>query len=160
MRHYTLCAALGLMALCAAAFSQEPGDAAQAPRPAKRPVTLTVSTDKPAYTSGEPVKITLKLATTLATPSDFQFGSAQKFDIWIRKGEGLKGDVVWHWAKGKMFAQMLTSAHVTRDAPLTFTATCDKAEAALAPGTYTIIGQLVTMDRAPRLTGNVTFKVK
>ena len=141
----------------------------QAPPPADTggPIVLTVATDKKSYAAAGPINITLTAKNTTKAPVPLRFSSGQKYDIEIRKGKDRNGEKVWQWSRGKMFMMMITSATIAPDKPTIYKDKFDpEAKGAdgksvkLSTGSYTIVGYLTTMGRAPRPTGSVTIQVQ
>ncbi len=51
------------------------------------------------------------------------FSSGQQYDFMLREGVKPDGKIVWQWAKGHMFAQMMSARKLEPGKSLTFTET-------------------------------------
>ena len=65
---------------------------------------VSVVTDKPSYAKGEPIAMTFKVFNQTEERITFHFSDAQRYDFII---EDRKGNKVWRWSDGRMFAQVL-----------------------------------------------------
>ncbi|MGB6369642.1 MAG: BsuPI-related putative proteinase inhibitor [Atribacterota bacterium] len=65
---------------------------------------ISMTTDKMSYSVGEPIIMTLKVFNYNEEEITFHFNNSQRYDFII---ENEKGNEVWRWSEGKMFAQML-----------------------------------------------------
>ena len=96
---------------------------------------ISVMTDKPSYIVDEPITITLRVFNDTKENITFSFSSAQRYDFAI---EHEKGDELWRWSKGKMFAQVLGQKRVgAGQKELAYSATYDGK---LTPGKYKVTG--------------------
>jgi hypothetical protein len=65
---------------------------------------ISMATDKMSYSVGEPIIITLKIFNYTEEEIIFHFNNSQRYDFIV---EDEKGNEVWRWSDGRMFAQML-----------------------------------------------------
>jgi hypothetical protein len=157
------------MAIGAAqAAPSPPGQTEVGERPGAKaaPIAVTVATNKKTYAPGEPVQFTLTVRVTGKQAVHITYPSSQRFDFEVRRV--LKGDrpVVWRWAKGRMFATLLSGDTLEPGRPQTFRASyepvTDRAgkTVPLLPGDYAVTGTLTILQQAPRPTGTTTFHVR
>jgi len=67
-------------------------------------VELVLSTDKEAYSPGEPVEVELAVRNPRSNPVTFQFADSQRYDFLVLREDGR---LVWRWSHDKVFAQVL-----------------------------------------------------
>ncbi|MBI2502447.1 MAG: hypothetical protein HYW07_04335 [Candidatus Latescibacteria bacterium] len=114
---------------------------------------VSVSTDRISYAAGEPITLKLRVFNRTKEAIGFHFRDAQRFDF-ILKDE--KGDEVWRWSGGMMFAQMLGKEELgPGQEELVYSATCEEK---LSPGTYALTGVLVAQDNP--MSGSISISVK
>lgn len=128
-----------------------------------KPLELSITTDKKTYAVGTAIKITLAAKNTTPQPMNLNFSSGQRYDFMLREGVKPDGKIVWHWARDKMFAQMMSAQKLEPGKSLTFTATFDpKATAGeggtLKAGTYTLTATLATLGERPAATAQVVIR--
>lgn len=133
-----------------------------APNPTQ-PLALTVTTDKKTYAAGTVIQMTLTAKNTTAAPMNLNFNSGQQYDFALREGTKPDGKIVWQWAKGRMFAQMMGNKKLEPGKSLTFTETYDPkalpaTSEALKAGTYTLTATLATFGTRPFASTQVTIK--
>ena len=93
----------------------------------------SLSTNKPAYGAGEPIRITFEVFNRTPTAVRLKFASAQRFDFVIANAAG---NEVWRWSAGRMFATVMGQETLGPDSPrLVYEATF---AGELAPGAYRI----------------------
>jgi len=114
---------------------------------------ILLSTDNVVYQSGEIITIKLKVFNYSTETIDFHFNSSQRYDFII---EDEKGNEVWRWSDGRMFAQMLGEEILGLNNPVIIYAAEYKGK--LSPGYYKITGILVAKDRP--MSGSITIEVK
>lgn len=156
---------LGSLALSAAFADGKQRESRKPSRPAavNVPVAVVVKTDKKTYVRDAPVKLTLTAKNQSEQAVRLPFSSGQRYDFEIRRGKGNTGEKVWQWAKDRMFTMMLGTVTLERGKSLAYAETYtpgNEGMPALEPGTYTLIGTLTTMGRAPQPKHAVTFNVK
>jgi hypothetical protein len=98
---------------------------------------LIVRTDKPTYSRGEPVRITLTWNNDSEVPHEVTFTSAQRFDVAVERD----GQIVWQWSAGKFFAQVLTTLVIEPGDSRVFKAEWDQKgfdHQLVPPGTYVL----------------------
>ena len=130
---------------------------------APKPLELSVTTDKKTYAVGTTIKITLAAKNTTSQTMNLNFSSGQRYDFTLREGVKPDGKIVWQWAKGKMFAQMMSTQKLEPGKSLTFTETFDPKTAAaeggtLKAGTYTLTATLAVFGERPSATTQVVVK--
>ena len=104
---------------------------------------ISVSVNKPVYSSGESISMTLRVFNNTDQVVTFSFRNAQRYDFTI---EDDKGNDVWHWSNGRMFAQVLGQVVLGKERSEqlyneTYTGT-------LKAGEYKVTGNLTAFDRA------------
>jgi hypothetical protein len=178
---FLMTAALLAPALGVSIAQSKPGKAAEAGKGAKPPVVkkttgaekampiaLTLKLDKQTYRPTDPIKMTLTVKNTRKETVTLEFSSGQRYDFEIRRGKDGKGEIVWQWARGRMFAQMLTSTKLEPGKTLSFTETATKERIGparwtpltLAAGVYTVTAKLTTMGLAPAPSVTKTITVR
>ena len=128
-----------------------------------KPLELSVTTDKKTYAVGTAIKITLAAKNTTLQTMNLNFSSGQRYDFTLREGVKPDGKIVWQWAKGKMFAQMMSAQKLEAGKSLTFIETLDpKTTAAeggtLKAGTYTLTATLAVSGERPSATTQLVVK--
>lgn len=114
---------------------------------------VTLTTDKPVYAPGEPIRIVFEVANHTAAPVTLDFASAQRFDLAIADESGAE---VWRWSAGRMFAQMLGQEVLGPETGrLSYEATF---AGALGPGRYRIEARLT--DRSGDFSASLGVEVK
>lgn len=127
---------LSALAVGPSAWAEPPGSA----RPGPKGLQVSLDTDRTSYRTGQPVQFRLRLTNATAQQVTFRFNSGQRFDVTVfdqtRK-------VVWRWAVGQMFAQVLGEETLQpgefRSYAVAFTGT-------LPAGTYWARGDIVVAD--------------
>ena len=131
------------------------------PEPTK-PLALAVTTDKKMYAAGAAIKMTLTAKNTTPQTMNLNFNSGQQYDFTLREGVKPDGKIIWQWAKGRMFAQMIRSVKLEPGKSLTFTETLTPKTIpggdALKAGTYTLTAALATFGERPTATTQVIVK--
>lgn len=134
------------------------------------PIVLTLKTDKKTYASHEPLQMTLLLKNTTQAPIRLDFSSGQRYDIELRREKGTKGELVWQWARERMFTMALGSVTLAPGKPQTYAETYTPKSAngqaasatmpTLSAGTYTLIATITTMGEKPRPTAQTTITIQ
>lgn len=168
----------GLMLLSALAatqlFGAAPVQAQENHKPKKGAVTipvfllaLTVKTDHPTYPADSAVKFTLTAKNTTHQDMALGFRSGQRYDFELFRSNSAKGEKIWQWSKGRMFADMLSSTTLKPGKSLAFTETYRSGGdgmPALAPGVYTVGATLKSVSKSvpstPLPSAYTTFHVK
>jgi hypothetical protein len=121
-------------------------------------VQLQVTTDRPTYAAGDPVKVTITVTNPGPSPVTLQFSSAQKYDIEVRRG----GQVVWRWAADRMFTQALSSLTLGPREKKVFTETWkqqDNNGQPVGAGTYELVAILTTMGQPRPQSPPITVQI-
>jgi len=113
---------------------------------------LTLSTDKPAYRSGEPIELTLRLTNRSTQEKVIEFPSSQRYDFEIQDSTGAR---VWSWGGDRMFAQMMGTERLAPGASREYR---ERFLGRLAPGTYRVTGRITTT--ASLAPASATFTVQ
>ncbi len=113
-------------------------------------LTISLSTDKPRYSVGEPIAITLTATNRTGQPVTLPFSSGQRYDFVI---EDAAGHTVWRWSADKGFIQMLGDETVAAAGELVYR---ERFEGRLAPGSYRITGIVTTIGGELKATAEVT----
>ena len=114
---------------------------------------ISMSTDKMSYSVGEPIKMTLKVFNYTKEKFAFYFNTSQRYDF-IIKNE--KGNKIWRWSEGRMFAQMLGEEIL---GPTNTEVICtEEYEGKLSPGYYKITGVFVAREKP--MLGSIIIEVK
>ncbi len=99
---------------------------------------LSLTTDKPAYAAGEPVKITFTLTNLSDQEVQLRFTSSLQFDIVVSRNE----TEVWRWSNGRMFSMMLTTMVLKPQSSKRYTAVWaqkDNSSRPVSPGRYEVL---------------------
>ena len=113
-----------------------------------------LTTNKPAYKSGQPVRITFRIVNMSGKPVTYDFGTGQRYDITV---SGSDGTPIWNWAHGRLFTQNMSVVSLAPGKPLVYTAVWngrDLSGRPAAPGAYTLDAHLTSNNR-PAITGGV-----
>lgn len=113
---------------------------------------LTVTTDKPAYRSGEPIELLLTLTNRVGPARTLEFSNGQRYDFTIADSAGA---TVWSWSAGRMFAQMMGTERL---APGESREYRERFTGRLSRGTYRATGTITTTGSAPQ--ARTTFTVQ
>lgn len=112
-----------------------------------------VSTDRPVYRVGGPIRITFVVFNHTPTPVRFDFASGQRYDVVI---ENQAGKEIWRWSAGRMFTMALGQETLGPERRrLVYEAEITER---LAPGRYRIKGVLA--DNARHLSASVEIEVQ
>jgi hypothetical protein len=141
MRLATLAIAAGLAGAAMAAGSAGLAD-----------VDVLVRTDKPTYSSGEPIVINLQVVNRGREAVDLGFRNAQRYDLLIKDRQGRD---VWRWSQGQMFAQVLGTETLEPSRRLRYRVSVRER---LSPGAYTIVAVVPAMEG--RLSSETGIKVQ
>jgi uncharacterized protein (DUF58 family) len=109
---------------------------------------LELSISKPVYVVGEPVEARLVARNEGDVPLRVQFGSAQRFDLIVRR----RGALVWRWSHDKAFAQVVREVTLRPGESLAFSAPWGQVDLQgrrAEPGEYEIVGAF--LGRGPDL---------
>ena len=109
-------------------------------------VHLTLATDKPAYRTGEPIELILKLTNRSKQPHVLEFSSSQRYDFEI---EG------WRWGADKMFAQMMGTERLAPGASQEYR---ERFLGRLAPGTYRVTGRITAIGSTAQAVATFTVR--
>jgi hypothetical protein len=149
----------GLLLSCALPVSATVGDSNDRDlgQPPVVPIRLTIMTDRPVYTPGTPILMTLLATNTADIPVTLSFPTAQRFDFVV----SYKGTELWKWSADKVFPQVTGKIVLKPGQQIAFQTKEYKAQ--LPP--IVINEALYTMDltgivtSSPSLTARTTFKV-
>jgi len=114
---------------------------------------ISIMTDKMSYSVGEPIMMTIKIFNFTEEDIVFHFSTSQRYDFII---EDEKGNKIWRWSEGRMFAQMLGKESLGQHNPEVIYRAEYKDR--LSPGYYKITGIFVAKDRP--MSGNIIIMVK
>ncbi|MBI5599389.1 MAG: hypothetical protein HY890_06590 [Deltaproteobacteria bacterium] len=114
---------------------------------------LTLVTDKPVYSAGEPVKITLRVFNRAGKDVTLYFTSAQRYDFVIKDREGRD---LWRWGEGRMFAAAAGTETIGPKRPAIIYS--EKFGDALKPGFYGVAG--LTTDRDKTFSAETKIEIK
>ena len=114
---------------------------------------MSIMIDKMSYSVGELITMTLNVFNYTEEEITFHFNTSQRYDFII---EDEKGNEIWRWSEGRMFAQMLGEEILGPNNPEIIYATEYKDK--LSPGYYKVTGIFVVTDRP--MSGNVIIIVK
>ncbi len=113
---------------------------------------LELSVNKPVYVPGEPVGARLTVRNQSDASIRVQFGSAQRFDLVVRR----RGALVWRWSYDKAFTQVVQETALRPGEALSFSASWGQVDLQgrrAEPGDYEIVG--IFLGRSPDLPGGV-----
>lgn len=114
---------------------------------------ISVSVNKPIYSSGEPISMALYVFNNTGQEVTFLFSDAQRYDFTIEDEEGRE---VWRWSEGRMFAQVLGEETLGPGREeIRYTASY---QGALEPSSYQITGIVVAKNRP--MSASVSIVVK
>ena len=102
---------------------------------------LSLTTDKPAYAAGEPVKIIFMLTNLSDQGVQLRFTSSLQFDIVVSRNE----TEVWRWSNGRMFSMALTTLVLnpqSSESHAAFWAQKDNSGRPVSPGRYEVLALL------------------
>ena len=103
---------------------------------------VSLTTDKAIYAAGESIVMELIVFNRTGGNLTFDFRNAQHYDFII---EDAGGNTAWRWAEGRMFAQVLGEETLGPGREeVVYTETY---AGALQPGSYKVIGALVSANR-------------
>ena len=125
---------------CAAGSADGPADGRSADDGSRRELRLSLSTGEAAPTAATPVVLELTGTNDGQASLVLDFPDGQRFDFEVIS-EG--GTVVWHWAEGRFFAQVLGRETLEPGASLRWTG---RIEAGLPAGVYRVIATLTTVE--------------
>ncbi|MBI5559843.1 MAG: hypothetical protein HY883_01030 [Deltaproteobacteria bacterium] len=114
---------------------------------------MTLSTDKPVYSRGEPIEIGLRVFNHTGKNIVLYFNSTQRYDFIVKD----KGDKeVWRFSSGRAFAMFTDTETIGPKRPvITYS---ERLMSGLKPGVYKITG-LVT-DRDGAFSGLTEIEIK
>lgn len=128
------------------------------PKTKRAPITFTVKTDKKTYRVGENASFAITVRNVSKSAQPLTFSSGQSFDIIARNA---KGQVVWQWARGKMFTMSVREEVLDKGKTMVFNATWSHdGQSALAPGVYTIEAKLKSIEQKLAATTQIAVKTK
>jgi len=125
---------------CAAGSADGPADESSADDGSGRELRLSLSTGDEAPTAATPVVLELTGPNDGRATLILDFPDGQRFDFEVISEDGT---VVWRWAEGRFFAQVLGRETLEPGASLLWTG---RIEAGLPAGVYRVIATLTTME--------------
>ena len=125
---------------CAAGSADGPADERSADDGSARELRLSLSTGEASPTAAAPVVLELTGTNDGQATLILDFPDGQRFDFEVISEDG---DVVWRWAEGRFFAQVLGRETLEPGASLHWTG---RIEAGLPAGVYRVIATLTTME--------------
>jgi len=120
---------------CAAGSAEGPAETAP-----DRELTLSLSTGEESPTAAMPVVLELTGTNDGQSALVLDFPDGQRYDFEVVSEDGV---VVWHWAEGRFFAQVLGRETLEPGASLHWTG---RIEAGLPAGVYRVIATLTTVE--------------
>ena len=103
-----------------------------------RGVQIELRLNKVAYTTGEPVEITLPLSNPATSVVKLQFPTGQLYDFIVSRD----GQFVWQWSMGRAFTQAFTALILMPRESKVFTERWDQQDArgrTVSPGEYEMV---------------------
>ena len=113
---------------------------------------LVLKADKETYGHGEPIKLTLHVTNRGTEPATLHFLSAQRYDVAVKN---LKGQEVWRWSNGQMFAQVM-GEETLQPGRRAWTNRITVRER-FSPGRYTVIGMIPAQEEL--LSESITISI-
>ncbi len=127
--------------ICAAVLACATGSAAPRDRASHPQLRLSLTAGDEPPTAGSPITLELTLANEGDAALVLDFPDAQRFDFEVVAEDGA---VVWRWAEGRFFAQVLGRETLDPGASLNWTG---QIESGLPAATYRLVGTLTTVER-------------
>ena len=113
---------------------------------------LVLKADKETHGQGEPIKLTLHVTNRGTDPVTLRFLSAQRYDVAVKN---LKGQEVWRWSSGQMFAQVMGEETLQPGRRArTYRITVRER---LSPGRYAVIGTIPAQEEL--LSESITISI-
>ncbi|HLJ56838.1 MAG TPA: BsuPI-related putative proteinase inhibitor [Chthonomonadaceae bacterium] len=162
-------AAAALAITTAVAGAQPPKGQPGPPTRSEPSLTVSLRTDKKTYSTKDPIKFTLTAKNDTKSAIKVIFPSGMRYDFEIHKGAQASGEKLWQWARGRMFAQLVTQTTVEPGKQLVYSETftpgekgpVGKPEPTLAAGSYTALAVLhAGIGRTAQPTVQTPFTVK
>jgi len=125
---------------------------AEAKSPGLAGLGLVLKTDKETYGQGEPINLILHVINRGAEPVTLRFLSAQRYDVAVKN---LKGQEVWRWSSGQMFAQVM-GEETLQPGRRAWTYRITVRER-LSPGRYAVIGTIPAQEEL--LSESITISI-
>jgi hypothetical protein len=114
---------------------------------------ISMMIDRMSYSVGEPITMAIRVFNHTVEEIIFHFNTGQRYDFII---EDEKGNEVWRWSNGRMFAMVLGEEILgPTNSEVTYTA---EYRNKFSPGYYKITGVLVAKDRP--MSGSIIIEVK
>jgi len=138
---FTMIKRVCLLSLCflsLATLSHASGEA-KLPAPA-----VKLLTDKTAYSSGEPVKMTMIVINQSRADANLLFGSGQSYDVMVT---GKSHKLVWHWSHNKVFTMAVRNVKIPAGQNIRYEIAWpqrDDRGRPVKPGKYFIRGRLTS----------------
>ncbi len=130
-----------LMLIATAATAAKPAAAQPA-------LQVTASTDRVAYPTGVPVRVTVTVRNTGDAPLRLTFPSSQSYDFNISSAQSLA--TVWQWSQNRGFAAVIVERTLAAGESVSYAETWNQRSPGGDPaptGIYRLTGMLTTMTR-------------
>lgn len=119
---------------------------------ADRDLRLAVRIADKTFKTGESIPLELDVRYLGKDPLPLNFSTSQRYDFQIEK----EGEILWHWSKGRTFAQVLGQFSLSPELPhVRYRATF---EGHLPQGRYTVRGILTTSPRPFSAVAKITIQ--
>ncbi len=114
---------------------------------------ISLMIDKMSYFVGEPIIMALKIFNSTEEDIVFRFNISKRYDFIIEDG---KGNEIWRWSEGRIFAQMLGEEILgPSNSEVIYSA---EYKDRLSSGYYKITGIFIAQDRP--MSGSIIIEVK
>jgi hypothetical protein len=130
-----------LLILCSLSLAAQSYASTKAQLPG---LAIKLLTDKTAYSTGEPVKITFMVINKSLSDANLLFGSGQSYDIMITDRNDRD---IWHWSYDKVFTMAVRHVKVSPRQNLKYALTWQQVDNKGRPvpqGKYFIRGRLTS----------------
>lgn len=107
---------------------------------------VSITCDKTAYKTKEPITMTLTVINTGSTAREFVFSSGKKYDFYLYRGARL----IWKWSEGQIFSQAFSGLTLNPNQPLKYPNVFDQilpSGKMIRPGHYRLKGAFCTGDQ-------------
>lgn len=146
-----LAAALTLIAACSTSGNGgPPADSMPSAQPTPGAVTTALSLGTDRVAPGDSIPLTLHVVNGTTEPLILEFTSSQRYELWLAPATG---EPIWTWSADKLFMQALGQDTIAPGDTIQF---ADVVPAPSEPGTYRVIGSIVTTTRDLSDTAAVT----
>lgn len=111
----------------------------------KRILLTGLSISEKRYKTGEEIVVKINAYNPQNSKIILDFSSGQRYDFYLKKN----GQEVWRWSEGKFFTMALAREEIAPGQELEYQADIPSQE--LAPGRYTLAGELTTLNGSLKL---------